>query len=508
MLRPPQKPPRKAVVRTASVPAPVGGLNLRDAIADMAPQDAAVMDNFFPDRTNVSLRNGYSKWSTGLPGPAESLMAYSSGTGRKLFAAAAAGFYDCTAQGAVGAAVVTGLANARWQYTNVGTPGGYFMLCCNGADTVRSYDGTTWSVAAITGVTTSLLTNVSVWKNRVWFVEKNSMRCWYLPLQSIAGAANVFDFSTIFKLGGYIVAQTNFTFQGSVDVDVYNCICTSEGEVAVYKGTDPSIATAFSLVGIFRVGRPTGPRSFTRVGGDVVAITADGFFEFSDGIFVDRVSTSKAASDKINKGVTADFNAYANTFGWDIKLHPAGSKLIVNVPAGGASRQYVMNTNTTSWCRFTGWNASCFELFGDKLMFGGSDYVAWADNGSDDAGTAIFGDVAPAFGYFGTKTIKRFTMIRPIIQSDGALNLSIGMNYDFQLAAPTSSPALSFTSGSPWNTSAWNISPWQGSLTTKAGWIGVTGNGFAASPRITCSVVGQKVVWQSTDFVYEPGGIY
>jgi hypothetical protein len=99
-------------------------------------------------------------------------------------------------------------------------------------------------------------------------------------------------------------------------------------------------------------------------------------------------------------------------------------------------------------------------------------------------------------------------MIRPIIQSEGGLNLLIGMNYDFQATTPTSTPQLSIGTGSPWNTSPWNTSPWQGNLTIKTGWIGVTGNGFAASPRINCSVLGQQVVWQSTDFAYEPGGVY
>lgn len=501
-------PRRQSVVRTASRPAPIGGLNLRDGISEMPETDAVVMTNWFPNRTSVNLRFGYTAWATGFAAAVESLFTYNSGTGRKLFAASGTSFFDITASGAIGAGVVTGLANARWQYTNVGTPGGYFLLCCNGADTVRSYDGTTWSVAAITGVTTSLLSNINVWKNRVWFVEKNSLRAWYLGIQSIAGPATVFDFSTIFRLGGTLVSLVNWTSQSSSDLNQYLCACTSEGEIAVYAGSDPASAATFSLSGVFRLGRPVGNRAFARVGTDVVAITADGFFPFSKGIITDRSIQADSVSDKIDKGVNEDFKNYSASFGWDIKLHPAGTKLIVNVPASGASRQYVMNTNTNSWCNFTGWNASCFELYGDQLMFGSTNFVGWADQGNSDAGAAIGGDILPAFDYFGTKAGKRFTMIRPIIQSDGTLNLLIGMNYDFQVTALTSSPALSPSSGSPWNTSPWNISPWQGSLSTRTGWIGVTGDGFAASPRITCSVLGQNVNWQATDFVYEPGGVY
>lgn len=508
------KPARRAVVRTASIPAPVGGLNLRDAIADMDPTDAVILDNFFPNRTSAQLRYGYTKWATGLPSAVESLMVYSSGAGRKLFAASGTGFYDVTASGAVGAAVVAGLSNARWESSNIGTPGGQFMFCANGVDNVRLYDGTVWetvtgaSAHAITGIATTSLQAPHLFKNRMWFIEKNSLRMWYLPLVSIAGAATVFDLATQFRLGGYLVSMNSWTYSGQGDIDYYACFTSSEGEVVMYKGTDPASATTFALVGSFRIGRVISPRCFVKVGSDLVAMTADGFFPFTQAITGDRSNQNKALSDKINKGISEDFNTYAGSFGWDIKLHPAGNKIIINIPASGSSRQYVMNTNTGSWCRFTGWAASCFELFGDKLMFGGSNYVAWADHGNIDDTAAINGDVLPAFQYFGSKTNKRFTMIRPIIQSDGKLNLQVGMNYDFQAKTPTSTPALSMASGSPWDTSPWNISPWQGSLSIKTGWIGVMGIGFAASPRINCSVIGQNANWQSTDFVYETGGAY
>lgn len=509
-----RRPSRTAVVRTASIPAPVGGLNLRDAIADMEPEDAVVMDNFFPNRTAVQLRYGYTKWATGLPAAVESLMVYSSGAGRKMFAASGTGFYNVTTAGAVGAAVVTGLTNARWEQTNVGTPGGQFMLCANGVDNVRLYDGTVWetvtgaSAHAITGIATTSLQAPHLFKNRVWFIEKNSLRMWYLGIQSIAGAATVFDLATVFKLGGYLVSMNSWTFSGQADFDNYACFTSSEGEVVIYKGTDPASATTFALVGTFHIGRSISPRCFVKVGSDLIAMTADGFFPFTQAITGDRSDQNKALSDKINKGISEDFNSYSGVFGWDIKLHPAGSKVIINVPASGASRQYVMNTNTGAWCRYTGWNASCFALFGDQLMFGGSNYVAWCDQGMIDDTVAINGDILPAFNYFRTKTVKRFTMIRPIIQSYGKLNLLVNMNYDFQAVAPTSSPALSGAVGSAWNTSPWNTSPWQSSFSINTGWIGVAGNGFSASPRIKCAVIGQAVIWQSTDFVYEPGGVY
>ena len=508
------KPKRTSVARTASVPAPVGGLNARDAIANMKPEDAVIMDNFFPDRSSVYLRNGYTSWATGFPSAVETLMTYSAGSGRKLFGISGTAVYDCTANAAIGAAVVTALTNARWQYVNVATSGGQFLLAANGVDNVLFYDGTTWekvtgvSAHAITGIATTSLTNPNLWKNRVWFVEKNSFRAWYLPISSIAGAATSFDFGPLFKLGGSLLAMVNWTANSGSDIDEYAAFVSSEGEVAVYKGSDPASVATFGLIALFRIGRPIGPRGFCRIGPDMVAITADGLYSFSKAVLDNQSRATNSVSDKIDKLLSADFNALPTTFGWDLKLHPAGSKLVMNVPAMGAQRQYVMNSTTGSWCRFTGWSASCFEVFGDKLMMGLATTVAWADNGTSDGGSAINCDVLPAFSYFGDKLVKLFTQIRPLIQSDGTLNLAIGMNFNFIPTNPTSTPALSLAAGSPWNTSPWNTSPWSGGLATKTGWIGVTGTGFAAAPRIKASVIGQQVIWQSTDFLFQRGGVF
>jgi hypothetical protein len=114
-------------------------------------------------------------------GQAQSLFSYSGGATNKLFAVVgtpALSIYDVTAGGAVGAAVVSGLTNAIWEYTNVATTGGNYLYAVNGVDKPRLYDGATWtaidaaSTPAITGVTTTTLDNVTLFKNRLWFIDK------------------------------------------------------------------------------------------------------------------------------------------------------------------------------------------------------------------------------------------------------------------------------------------------------------------------------------------------
>jgi hypothetical protein len=49
---------KKQTALTASLPAPIGGWNARDSLAEMQPLDAVQMNNFFPTPTDVTLRKG------------------------------------------------------------------------------------------------------------------------------------------------------------------------------------------------------------------------------------------------------------------------------------------------------------------------------------------------------------------------------------------------------------------------------------------------------------------
>ena len=109
--------PRNQIAEVVSIPAPVGGLNARDSVADMPPTDALLLDNLFPSPTSVGVRGGSTTWATGLPGPVNTLACFSSAGGtRKLFAASGTGIYDVTASGAVGSAAVSGLTSSFWQF--------------------------------------------------------------------------------------------------------------------------------------------------------------------------------------------------------------------------------------------------------------------------------------------------------------------------------------------------------------------------------------------------------
>src|SRR6187399_469720 len=82
-----------------TIPAPVGGLNGRDSLANMAELDAYQLDNMFPGTSTCSVRQGCSEHQPDIGGPVSSLETYSSGAGQVMLAFAKPFVYDVTVEG-------------------------------------------------------------------------------------------------------------------------------------------------------------------------------------------------------------------------------------------------------------------------------------------------------------------------------------------------------------------------------------------------------------------------
>lgn len=513
MVKP--KPTRKRTSGTASIPAPTGGLNAKDAIAAMDETEATIMTNWFPTPSSVDIRSGHDSHVTGASHPVETLMTYNIGATQKMFGISGTAIYDVTSAGAIGAAVVTGLTNARFQHIIMGTAGGFFLMAVNGNDKLQGYDGSSWWVDGdgahdITGVDTANISHINNFKNRVWLIEKNKLKAWYLPVSSIAGAAAALDLSSLFKLGGYLTIMANWTIDNANGIDDYAAFVTSEGEVALYKGTDPSSASTWAMVGTFRMGKPIGRRCAIKVAADVLLITTDGAFPLSKALLTDRTQSAAAATDKITNLIKADIKNYSDNFGWEPFSYPFGNKILINVPTieNNTAHQYVMNTQNGSWCRFEGWDANCFSELNDTLYFGGNDGVFAADTGTDDNGEDIETDVQQAFSYFGTKgQIKRFTMARPTFLVNGDIDPAIILNTDFDNRVPVYSPSFSTGGDSLWDVAPWDTSTWALGSSLAKKWQSVTGVGYCGGLRIKTATQNLTVQWVSTDFAYELGGV-
>lgn len=512
---------RTQISQTVTVPAPVGGLNARDSIAAMPATDAVTMSNWFPSTSSILVRNGSTNWATGISGWVETLACYSPPSGsRQLFAAAGANIYNVTTQGAVGAPVVTGNTSARWQFVNFGNPAGQWLYLVNGQDNPQLYNGTTWqavttssSPISITGVTDGLSSLIAVtnFKSRLYFVAKNTFHIWYLAVNAVGGAATLFDMSSLFKLGGSLMTCFPWSLDTVAGPQDYMAFVSTEGEVVVFQGYDPSQVGSWSQLGVFRMGRPVGRRCYCKIGSDISVICADGLIPLSQQMLTDRMQQSIATTDKIRNAILTDFQNYNSHFGWQVILHPIGSKLLVNVPQTEDSTQYqyVMNTITGSWTRYDGWNAACFELMGDQLFYGTLNKVVQCDTGSSDNGVPITTLVAPAYSYFGAPgQNKQYTMIRPTISSDGTIGLTMALSVDYRPVQPNATLALPPQTGvSLWNVAPWNTSYWSQTANIRLGWETITGVGYAASANMRTISNVTNVSFIAMDYAYQLGGV-
>lgn len=516
-------PVRKPMVKrksaiNASHPAPVGGWNARDSLAAMDEKDAVTLDNWWPNPSDVQVRMGYTQHVTGLPTYVQTLFNYAGGSAQKLFAASGTSFYDVTNPGAVGAAVVTGLTNAQWEYVNISTSGGNFLCAVNGTDKLRGYNGSTWwtdgdGTHDITGVDTATWLNINLFKNRLWGIQKNTLKAWYLPTSSIAGAAASLDFSSIAREGGSLIAMATWTIDAGYGVDDLAAFITSQGEVIVYRGTDPTSASTWALVGVWAVGAPFSRRCMMKYGGDVLILTYDGLFPLAQYLQSSRLDPRVALTDKIYTAISQATSSYGGNFGWEMCYFAKSNMLIINVPVNTTTGQvqYAMNTITKQWCSFSGMGASCWELLNDDLYFGGNGFVAKAWNGFSDYPTAsavnINANALTAFSNFKQDgVVKRWTMIRPFFLTNGSPSTLGGMNIDFDQSDNTGALSFSATAYAAWDTAVWDTDVWGGGLGVSKNWQSVNGIGTWAAIRLKVATQGIDTHWVDTNYVMERGG--
>lgn len=508
---------------TIQEPSPVKGWTSQENFAEADPASAVILTNMFPEADAVRARRGMTSFATGMSGAVQSLLRYvPQGTGA-LFAAVGTDIYTVTASGAVGAAAVTGLTNAYWQQAMFATSAGQFMVICNGANGVRTFDGATWvdRTASITGTAGAVdsFINLTAHKKRLWFIPAASMDLWFMGTEAVAGAAVKFPVASLFKRGGYVMAMGTYSVDAGDGMDDLFVIGTSEGEVALFAGTDPTSASTWELIGVYLIGKPIGRRCLFQVGGDLLVINEDGILPISKAIKIDRAVAGKEAITAPVRQAYVDAVQRARTVqGWEIVAFPLRNMALLNVPGSGSTptQQFAFNTITGGWGLFTGWLASCFAEFNGSLYFGGTDKVFRAEHGANDDGAAIVITALPAFSHLGAKgRLKHVKDMRFYIETDipaAAFTSAVAIDYQepTALTGATSSPV------GDWFT--WDVTPWDGpsvwyDQAILANWTGAGNIGTVVAPYLKMNLdsgsAGAEFTfrWIATDFIYEHGGV-
>jgi hypothetical protein len=484
-------------VITKVIPSPVEGWDAISPLAEMDPKRAPILQNWVPRPGYVELRGGYIPYASASASDAvESLMVYRPPGTNAMFASADTTLWDVSNAGS-GTAVVTGLTNDRWQYVNFTPPDGTTVIqLVNGADELYQWNGTAWTNPAITGLpagsTTSII-NIASQKQRLWYILKDSTVVAFMPTGAITGAiAGTQDFGELWSKGGYLIAMADWTIDGGSGPQDYAAFISSEGQVSLYSGTDPTNATVWSLVGTFDLPPPIGYRCTYKIGSDVAVITQQGVLPLSQALpFDPSADRSVAITSRIQNAMAMAVAQAQDNFGWEVSIYPNQQLLVLNVPLTEDTQQvqYVMNTLTGAWCQFTGWNANTFALYNNNFYWGGNNgLVNQAYVSSGDYTSAIQADMQCAFNWLDEPgRTKRMTMVQPLLISGGSVTPTMAIDVDFT-TSNASAPITILTGGSLWDVAKWDVAVWGGGTVTFDQFLSTEALGHALAIRMRVSV--------------------
>lgn len=411
--------------------------------------------------------------------------------------------------GATGILHITTIASGPFQNNETITDGG------GGSATADIPSGVT-TLPKITGVTTTTLIQGCAYRSRLFFVEKNSMRAWYLPVESLGGAASSLNLSGVFTKGGKLVFVATWSLDAGDGLDDKIVFYSDQGEAAIYEG-DFSSASEIRFVGRYDISPPLGKNATGSFGGELVVLTRTGIVPISAAINKDAGALALVS---LTRNIEPDWQKLANaraSVPWTLAKWTEKNRAYVCLPVADATQDaqlLVVNLITGAWTTYTGWDARCLGKYGENVYFGdGEGQIFLAENGGFDNGAAYTARVSGlaerlAGGFQVTARIAR-----ALFEYTTAFNYKVSVSANYSYAFPTAPSAASVTSAaSLWDTAVWDTGIWDngGDLTPlyRHEWVSVHSVGFALSWQVQVTsgnTVAPDVELQSIDLMYEVG---
>lgn len=364
-------------------------------------------------------------------------------------------------------------------------------------------------------------------KGRAIYIEYRKAGFWYAAAGAFQGNLNWFPLDFVFHRGGYCVNVVTWSRDNGDGVDDMTAFISSNGECLVYQGNDPSDSLAWSLVGRFNIGIPLSTRSHAKLASAEVLLTTDGFLTLDEAIANQRAQELQTFGGKIIRAANAAAAQYGSNFGWECLYYPRSTAFIVNVPivAGGQTEQYVQNTNTGSWTRFTGWNARTFCVFNERLYFGTNDgKLVLADTnaadtayGYGDDGVSVEKRAQTGWQRFNEPGMRaQVTAVTALTNSAYPQKAEVLVLSDFKsrpLGLLSDAGVVEQNPGT-WDVSFWDQDYWADSPAifdptgpdARMARYSTSSLGYSLSLRFRYTNKRQQLVWYASTFLIKPAG--
>lgn len=491
-------------------PAPRGGLNLVDAIDSTPEEDAIEIVNLYPDGNKVKVRGGYQEHcDTTHTTPIRTLteLPLQDGT-TKLISGVDSTLVE------VSTATPDDIENTAvtvndWNSTTFGSR----KFLCNGTDTPQVYTGSgNCSDLNFTGPTLANLINVSSFKERLYFVEKDTLSFWYGGTKVVGGGAALTEYEAdyFFKRGGRLLFAGSYTSQlGNTPSDLFFA-CSSQGEILFYGGSYPG--GTWELVARFVIGKPMGYRAFVRVDNDIWVITDQGIVPvsllFSGGPTV--------ALNAIGRKVNSLVRRYAGSVGFSHLWHGAhwtqGGKVFIVVPKSDTDTfLLVCNTETGAWNvneYGTAGTVTSIAILDGYPYFGGPAGIVYkGEVNQNDGDEAISFRARLPFSFFGQRgTFKKFIDIRPLMYGIPGQALSLEIDTDFKQSTGSSTISASPAATAEWDVATWDVASWADDASYLYNRYATKNQGHSGAIRISGSVQDAPLEFNAFEVRFETGG--
>lgn len=448
-----------------TIPPPVLGWNTKDPISQMNPLYSPGIENYFPGNGVVALRNGYTQHvKTNIANGYFHLDELVNNAGTHFLIAFTGGngdIYNVTSAG-TGTQITGGFLTQSAENYTVNFRS---KLYCKGYSSAANSDmlacdGTAATRPAFTGPggDDKDLWRLTTYKGRLYALTISDASMWYGAFEATTGAMSQYDFQSLLVLGGKPWYIGSFSMTGGDITQEYFCMISEQGEVLLFQGDSPDDTTWY-LTSHFFIPAPVGRKSFFKWGSDILIVTYEGLVSLREYIGTpageDYTFLSDNIASEFKSAVAASVAYSASNFIQGI-VYPKGQYLLVNFPLEVASNagavQFVMNTQTRAWTKFSGQAANAWSLLNNALYWAGSvisslnGYVALADNGDKDVDPTDSSltlsrttKLRFAFNYLDKpEQTKILTECVPIVYESENLSLTLNADVDYSDNTATS----------------------------------------------------------------------
>lgn len=368
------------------------------------------------------------------------------------------------------------------------------------------------------------LTKIShgwLYAKRLFMIEKNTLRAWYLPVASISGTALSIELAGVFIRGGSLLFGAAWSQDSGDGTDDRCAFFTDQGEVAIFAGTDPSDADLWVQIGRYDLSTPMGKNAVVQFGGDVVTCTLDGAIPLSAVVTKDPAQLSLAA---VSRTIEPEWKREAlrrSDIPWQAVKWAAKNMAIVSLPVINSTTPaecLVVNLETGAWAKYTGWDVRSLVMYNDQVYFGTSTgEVFLAEAGGLDDGASYECRLACLFEPLASlgQTVSA-KMVRAIYKAGTSFRAKESLSANYTTNFPTAPSAATVST----TASVWDVDTWDGTLIWDAAstdmisvtstWKDAARNGFSHSPQVQVvsgSATAPNVELVSIDVIYEAGGV-